>query len=129
MSSEPTPRPRSIVLLVLILLAVGAALWLPRWWENRNYRQAEKIAGVGAPVLPGSVVESRRKIDPGMASEKAVAAIGRPSLSVHTDGSSTHDIWTYYYPDGTLTVNLTDGIIQRVALDYGPPQIRKSKRP
>jgi hypothetical protein len=127
--TERGPRSGLIGLFVLLLLAVAGALWLPRWWEHRLYRQVEKIAGVGAPLLPGSIVQARRKIDPGMASDKMVAAIGRPSISVHTEGSSTHDIWTYYYADGTMKVNLTDGIVRQVALDYNPPQIRQSRRP
>lgn len=114
--------------LALVLVAAAAALWLPTWWKNRLDRQTEAIAGVGARVLPGSAGEARRKIDPGMPSEKLVAAIGRPSLSVHTDGSSTHDLWTYYYADGTMTVNLTDGLVQRIALDFHPPNIPTSVR-
>ena len=109
-------------------MAVAAAFWLPRWWEGRLYRQAEEIAGVGAKVLPGSAGEARRKIDPGLLSDKAVAAIGKPSLSMHTDGSSTHDIWTYYYADGTMTVNLTDGVIVRISMDFHPPVIPTSRR-
>ena len=109
-------------------MGVGAALWLPRWWEGRLYRQTEAIAGVGASILPGSAGEARRRIDPGLVSEKVVAAIGQPSLSVHTAGSSTHDIWTYYYADGTMTLNLTDGAIMRISLDFHPPVIPTSRR-
>lgn len=129
MSSEKTPSRRFITAAILIAVGVAAAVWLPSWWENRLYRQAEHIAGVGAPVLPGSVTDARKKIDSGTTSEKAIAAIGRASFAVHTDGSSTHDIWTYYYADGTMTINLTDGTIQRIALDYGPPRIPTSRRP
>lgn len=117
-----------IAALGLLLVAIAAVLWLPRWWENRLYRQVEKIAGVEAPLLPGTLADARRKIDTGMLSEKALAAIGRPSLAVHTDGSSTHDIWTYYYADGTMTVNLTDGAIRRISLDFHPPKIPTSAR-
>lgn len=129
MTSEAPPRRGLLVALVLIVIAVGAALWLPRWWENRLYRQAEAIAGVGSRVLPGSVTDARKKIDPGKRSQGVVLAIGRPSIAIRTEGSSTHEIWTYYYADGTMTVNLTDDILQRVSLDYGPPKIRKSARP
>ena len=128
MTAEPGPRRRSLAGLALILAAVAAALWLPRWWENRLYRQAEKIAGVGAPVLSGSLTDARKKIDPGMPSKKVIAAIGRPSLSLHTDGSSTHDIWTYYYADGTMIVNLTDDVTQKISVDYHPPRIPTSAR-
>lgn len=83
---------------------------------------------MGARILPGSADEARRKIDPGLLSEKVVAAIGKPSLAVHTAGSSTHDIWTYYYADGTMTVNLTDGVIVLIGLDFHPPVIPTSRR-
>ena len=63
-----------------------------------------------------------------MLSEKVVAAIGKPSLAVHTAGSSTHDIWTSYYADGTMTVNLTDGAIVLIGLDFHPPVIPTSRR-
>jgi len=122
-------RRAYLIGLPLVLLTVAAAFWLPTWWESRLYRQTEAIAGVGAKMLQGSLGDARRKIDPGMLSDKTVATIGRPSFSVHTEGTSTHDIWTYYYADGTMTVNLTDGVIQRIATDFHPPVIPKSKRP
>ena len=83
---------------------------------------------MGARILPGTADGARRKIDPGMLSEKVVAAIGKPSLAVHTAGSSTHDIWTYYYADGTMTVNLTDSAIVRISMDFHPPVIPTSRR-
>lgn len=128
MTEEGTSRRALIAVLALIAVAVGATLWLPRWWENHLYRQAERIAGVGAQVLPGSMAEARRKIDPGSLSDRVVEAIGRPSLSVRTEGSSTHDIWTYYYADGTMTLNFTDGVIRRIALDFHTPKIPTSAR-
>ena len=126
--TAPSSRRWLIVGFVLVLLGVAAAFWLPRWWERRLYRQTEAIVGVGARVLPGSAGEARRKIDPGLLSEKVVAAIGQPSFSVHTDGSSTHDIWTYYYADGTMTVNLTDGAVVRISQNFHPPVIPTSRR-
>jgi peptidoglycan/LPS O-acetylase OafA/YrhL len=129
MSPEATPSRRLVIGLGVVLIAAAAAVWLPNWWENRMYRQAERLAGVGSPILSGSVSDARRKIDPGTRSEKMIAAIGRASFSVHTEGTSTHDIWTYYYGDGTMTVNLTDGVVQRIAVDYGPPKIPTSRRP
>jgi hypothetical protein len=48
---------------------------------------------------------------------------------VKTEGTSTHEIWTYYFSDGTLTVNLTDGYVARASTVFGPPSIRESKRP
>jgi peptidoglycan/LPS O-acetylase OafA/YrhL len=124
-------RPRSgrYVLLAAALLAALAAFWLPRWWESRLYRQAEALTGVGAPIKPGSLTDARRKIDPGRASGDVLAALGRPSLSAATAGPSPREIWTYYYADGTMTVNLTDGYVVRVAVAYGPPKIPTSRRP
>ena len=89
----------------------------------------EAITGVGSPVLPGSVTEARRKVDPGRTGAEVARALGRASFSVRTEGTSSHDIWTYYYSDGTMTVNLTDGIVQRISLAYGPPKIPTSRRP
>ncbi len=128
MTTEGPPRRSKAALLALLVLGVAAALWLPRWWENRLYRQAERIGGVGAAMLPGSLTEARRKIDPGMSTDKVVAAIGRPSIGVHTDGSSTHDLWTYYYENGTMIVHFTDGVIVRASVDYHPPLIPTSAR-
>jgi hypothetical protein len=48
---------------------------------------------------------------------------------VRTEGASTHEIWKYYFADGTLTVNLTDGYVARISTDFGPPKIRQSRRP
>ncbi len=36
------------------VVLVGAALWFPRWWENRLFRQAEAMTGVGSRVMPGT---------------------------------------------------------------------------
>lgn len=113
---------------LFVLLLAAAAFWLPRWWENRLYRQAESLTGVGAPVLSGGVTAARARIDPGRSARQVQDAIGRPSISVGTDGSSTHEIWTYYYSDGTVRINLTDSIVQRIAVDYGPPKIPTSRR-
>ncbi len=130
MSAAPgRPRRGVLALLATGLLAALAALWLPRWWEMRLYRQAEALTGVGARILPGKLTEARRKIDPGRTEKDVLAAIGRPSLTAETAGSSTHAIWTYYYADGTMTVNLTDGAVVRIAVSYGPPQIPASRRP
>lgn len=129
MTREKGPRLALAVAGVLVSLAVWAAIWLPRWWENHLYRQAEAIAGVGSPVLAGSATEARKKIDPGRTAQQVVEALGRASFSMRTEGSSTHDIWTYYYADGTMTVNLTDSIVQRISLNYGPPVIPSSHRP
>jgi hypothetical protein len=127
MTSERPPSRRLIIALALVALAAGLALWLPRWWERREFHKLEEIAGVGSPLLSGSVADARGKIDSGMSSEKVSGAIGKASFAVHTDGSSTHDIWTYYYKDGTMTVNLTDGMVQRIAVAFGPPNIPKSR--
>ena len=129
MTEEHAPRPALFVALLLFLLIVGAALWVPRWWSNRVYRETEAVAGVGAAVQPGGVTPARGKIDPGKTSKQVTELLGRPSFAVGTEGSSTHDIWTYYYADGTMTVNLTDGIVQRISVAYGPPKIPTSRRP
>jgi hypothetical protein len=109
---------------------VAAALWLPGWWENREYRQAEAIAGVGAPIVPGSLAEARKQLDPGTATEDVVARIGKPSMSVATEGKdSRREVWTYYFSDGTMRIHVTDGRVQRVAMTFGPPRIPTSARP
>jgi flagellar basal body-associated protein FliL len=126
MSPESTPSRRLLIGLVLVAILVAAALWLPGWWEGRLFRQAEKIAGVGSAILTGNAADARRKIDSGMTAEKVEGAIGRASFAVRTQGTSTHEIWTYYYKDGTLTVNLTDGVVQRIAVAFGPPRMPTS---
>ena len=129
--SAPAERSRRglYALLGAALLAVAGALWLPRWWEHRLYRQAEALTGVGAPVLSGTLTDARKKIDPGRSEQDVVAALGRPSIAQAAQGSSSHGIWVYYYADGTMTVNLTDGVVVRVGVAYGPPQIPTSRRP
>ena len=128
MSEEGGPRTSLFIALALILVLVAAALWLPRWWENRLFRQAEALTGVGSRVMPGGVTGSRGKINPGDTGRRVIEAIGRPSFSVATEGSSTHEIWTYYFADGTMTVNLTDGFVARISISYGPPKIPTSAR-
>ena len=36
-------------------------------------------------------------------------------------------MWTYY-ADGTMTVNLADGVVVRIGVNYGLPQIPTSRR-
>ncbi len=127
--SEPGLPRKALVAMVAVAILAAAAFWLPRWWENRLYREAEAMTDVGSPVLAGGVTSARGKIEPGRTAAQVVAAIGRPSFSVRTEGSSTHDIWTYYYADGTMTVNLTDDVVKRISLAYGPPSIPTSHRP
>lgn len=129
MNEERGPRPALTVALFLMVVLVAAALWFPRWWERRLFRQAEAMTGVGSRVMPGNATESRGKINPGDSASRVVEAIGRPSFSVGVQGTSVHDIWTYYYADGTMTVNLTDGVVKRISLAYGPPKIPTSHRP
>jgi hypothetical protein len=122
-------RPALYAVIAAAIVIAVAAFWVPRWWENREYRRAEKIAGVGSPVLPGKVVDARKKVDPGLAAAKVTEAIGKPSFAVGTEGASSHEIWKYYFADGTMTVNLTDGYVARISTEFGPPKIRQSRRP
>jgi hypothetical protein len=118
-----------LIAIAFVPIVLAAALWLPRWWEAREYRQMQGIAGVEARVSPGKLADARNKIENGMKSDAVVAAIGKPALSVGTDGASPREIWTYYYADGTLLINLTDGLVQRVSADFRPPKIPTSARP
>lgn len=128
--AETRPRRAVLVAGAFVPLLLAATLWLPRWWENREYREAEKIAGVAADIVPGTLAEARPKVDPGVAAGTLVERIGKPSISVATEGKdSRREIWTYYFSDGTLTVNLTDGLVQRVSATFGPPKIPTSARP
>ncbi len=123
---EPRTRRGLLAAIVLVPLLLAAALWLPRWWEGRELRQAREIAGVGSRLQAGSMTDARRKVDPGMTGEKVEAAIGKASFAVGTEGKdSRHEIWTYYFSDGTLTINLTDGTVARVSTVYGTPRIPK----
>ena len=129
MTQERPPRTGVVVGLLLMVILVALAVWAPRWWEMRLYRKTEALTGVGAPILPGEVTGARRKIDPGSTAKQLVESLGKPSIAVGTEGTSTHEIWTYYYADGTMTINLSDGIVRRIGLDYGPPKIPTSRRP
>lgn len=122
-------KPALFFVVAGVVLAAVAAFWLPRWWERREYRDVEAIAGVGSRILEGTVVEARKRVDPGMTGSKVTSALGSPSIAVKTEGLSTHEVWKYYFSDGTLTINLTDGYVARASVDLGPPQIRRSKRP
>lgn len=127
MTSERA-RPALFFMIGAALAVAVAAFWLPRWWEKREFRDAERIAGVGSAVLPGKVTEARRRVDPGLSAAQATTALGKPSFAVRTEGASTHEIWTYYFNDGTLTINLTDGYVVRISTDFGPPKIPQSRR-
>jgi hypothetical protein len=114
------------VAMGLVPLVLAAALWLPSWWEGRELRAARDIAGVGAQLSAGSMTDARKRIDPGLPAEKIVASIGKPGFAVGTDGKdSRREIWTYYFDDGTLTINLTDGAAVRISTAYGPPRLPK----
>ncbi len=126
MDAEQKTRRRLLAAVVVVPAVLAAALWLPRWWEGRELEQAREIAGVGSQLAPGSMTDARTKIDPGLGSEKIVAALGKPSFAVGTEGrDSRHEIWTYYFRDGMLTINLTDGTAVRISTLYGPPRIPK----
>jgi len=126
MDAEQQTRRRLLAAIVFVPLVLAAALWLPRWWEGRELRQAREIAGVGSAMQAGSMTDSRKKVDPGLTAEQVKTAIGPASFAVGTDGrDSKHEIWTYYYKDGTMTINLTDGTVARVSTIYGTPRIPK----
>jgi hypothetical protein len=108
---------------------VAAILWLPVVWDRRLYREAEQLTGVGSRVLEGSVTQARSKVEAGKPGSGVVAELGAPSFQQASSGASTHEIWKYYYPDGTLTVNVTDGYVARASVEYGPPKIPTSRRP
>jgi len=118
-----------LVAIAFVPIVLGALLWLPRWWEEREYRQMEGIAGVEAKISAGRLADARGRVRDGMKADDIAAAIGKPALSVATDGVSRREIWTYYYADGTLLINLTDGLVQRVSADFHPPTIPTSARP
>ena len=124
--AEHKTRSRLLAAVVLVPLLLVAALWLPQWWEGRELSEARKIAGVGSQLTAGSMTDARKKIDPGLAADKIVAAIGKPGFAVGADGrDTTHEIWTYYFTDGTMTINLTDGVAVRIGTIYGTPRIPK----
>ena len=126
---ERLPR-RSLIVAVVCVPIVAAALWLPRWWEHREYREAEKIAGIAAPMAAGTVAEARKQLETGTAATDVASRLGKPSMSVATEGrDSRREIWTYYFPDGTMLINITDGRVQRVSTTFGAPKIPTSARP
>ena len=123
---EQKTRRGLLAAVVLVPVFLVAALWLPKWWEGRELAEARRIAGVGSEMTAGSMTEARKKVDPGLTADKIVAAIGKPGFSVGTDGrDTTHEIWTYYFSDGTMTINLTDGAAVRISTIYGTPRIPK----
>jgi hypothetical protein len=80
-------------------------------------------------MVPGNLTDARKKVDPGVTADKIVAAIGKPSFKARTQGrDSTHEIWTYYFADGTMIINLTDDSAVRIQTTYGRPKIPRSTR-
>jgi hypothetical protein len=130
MEDQRPPRRGLLIAIAFAPILLAAVLWLPGWWEKRTYREMESIAGVEARIVPGTLAEARGKVNPGLAADAVAAAIGKPSLSVRTEGKdSSREIWTYYFADGTMQINLTDGLVQRVSAAFGPPRIPTSARP
>ena len=81
---------------------------------------------MGSQLTAGSMTDARRKVDPGLTADKIVAAIGKAGFAAGTDGRDIkHEIWTYYFTDGTMTINLTDGVAVRIGTIYGTPRIPK----
>ena len=130
MKGEPVfTRTALIVAIVLVPLLLAAALWGPTWWEKRELREAQMIAGVGSQMVRGNLTDARKKVDPGAAADKIVADLGKPSFKVATQGKdSKREIWTYYFADGTMIINLTDGAAVRISTTYGRPKIPRSTR-
>ncbi len=124
--SDSGSRRGLVAAVIIIPVVLAAAFWLPRWWEGRELKAARQIAGVGSKMAPGDMTDARKRIDPGLSREQLVAAIGQPSFAVGTEGKDVrHEIWTYYFHDGTMTVNLTDGAAVRIGTVYGTPRIPK----
>jgi hypothetical protein len=117
-----------LVALAVAALVLAAAVFGMRWWQHRVDRESQALAGIGR-VLPGSVTEARKKVDPGRPEKAVLEAIGKPSGAVETRGASRHAVWTYYYADGTMILNLTDGYVARADLEYGPPRLATPGRP
>ena len=115
-------RRKLIAAMAAGVLFLGAGAFGLRWWEGRVDRQSEAIAGIGK-VLPGSVTEARKKVDPGRTEQAVLEAIGKPSSRAETRGAERHAKWIYNYADGTLTLSLTDGYLARADLEYGPPRL------
>jgi len=122
MPEKEEGRRKLLAVLAAGVLVLGAGAFGLRWWEGRVDRQSEAIAGIGK-VLPGSVTDARRKVDPGRTEQAVLEAIGKPSARAETRGAEHHAKWTYYYADGTLTLSLTDGYLARADLEYGPPRL------
>jgi hypothetical protein len=112
----------------VVLIAAGI-FYGPVLWERKLYREAEALTGVGSRMLEGSVTTARRAIESGKSAADVEAAIGKPSFSSSSQGASKHEIWRYYFADGTLTVNVTDGYVARASVEFGPPKIPTSRRP
>jgi hypothetical protein len=115
---------KTLVALAAGVLLLGAGAFGLRWWEARVDRQSESIAGIGK-ILPGSVTDARRKVDPGRTEQAVLEAIGKPSAKAVTRGAERHEKWTYYFADGTLTLSMTDGYLARADLEYGPPRLAR----
>jgi hypothetical protein len=122
MSEKEPIRRKVVAALAAGVLFLGAGAFGLRWWESRVDRQSEVLAGIGQ-VLPGSVTDARKKVDPGRTQRQVLDAIGKPSARAETNGAERHAMWTYYYADGTLTLSLTDGYLARADLEYGPPRL------
>jgi hypothetical protein len=126
-SSEDSRRRSLLLAAAAVPILVAAVIWLPSWWERREFWQAQEIAGVGARIAPGTLTEARKKVDPGIPAGKIEAALGKPSISSAADGKDARrEIWTYFFADGKLTINLTDGVAQRIGVVYGKPRIPHS---
>jgi hypothetical protein len=118
-----TPRLRTILLALLGVLVVAGAIWGPKIWESREYRQVRAINEENRVwrILPGRVVERRSRIDPGISAPELKKRLGAPSLLRQSGKESASPaLWTYVYADGSLDISVRDGYVQQIATTVGP---------
>ncbi len=103
----------------------------PGGGKTASIGRPRRSPGVAARIVPGTLADAAAKVDPGVDDRGASSsASGSRSISVATEGKdSRREIWTYYFADGTLTLNVTDGLVQRVSAIFAPPKIPTSARP
>ena len=71
MEDSRAPRRGLLIALAFAPILLAAILWLPGWWEKREYRAMEEIAGVDARIVPGRLADAREKVNPGRAATRS----------------------------------------------------------